>query len=260
MEINGITMNYLSSNIKYLRKKNRENQEDLAGILGVSRTTVGDYERGKTEPSIEALLCMASHYCVDVGRLISQDLSLDELEVGHNDDLRILAISVDSENRENIELVDTKAEAGYLDSFSDPEYIRDLPKISIPSFPEGTFRGFEISGNSMLPIAPGSIIICSYVERLADIKDGQTYIIVSANRGLVYKRVYKSGNKDSLILSSDNPAYPPYEIDFSEVREVWKYYAHISFEDSQSSVESLIRERLDDLYKKLDAISQKLEN
>ena len=48
-------MSYLASNLKYLRKSQKINQDELAQFLGLSRTALGDYERGKTEPSIGTL-------------------------------------------------------------------------------------------------------------------------------------------------------------------------------------------------------------
>ena len=118
-------------------------------------------------------------------------------------------ISVDPWQNSNIELVDTKAEAGYLDSMSDPGYIKDLPKIYFPKLPQGTYRGFEIQGDSMLPVEPGSIIISSYVEKLADIRDGRTYVVVSKSEGVVYKRVKNQPKEKTLLLISDNEGVQP---------------------------------------------------
>jgi len=247
-------MTKLASNLKYLRKKSRISQGELAEEFDIARTTMGDYERGKTEPNLEMLIRMSSKFDVAIDDLITSDLTHRELEIVRQEGLRVLAISVDRDNNENIELVDTKAEAGYLDSFNDPEYIRDLPKISFPNIPNGTFRGFEIRGDSMLPMESGSIVLCSYVENLSQIKDGKTYIVVSEDQGLVYKRVINKVNESKLILSSDNESYVPYEIAYHDVSEIWQYYAHLSFSDTKSTFNYLLEEKLSDIQKKVTEI------
>ena len=233
-------MNRLATNLKFLRKTNNISQGDLAHEFDIARTTLGDYERGKTEPSLDMLIRIAKKFDVNIGDLVTLNLSLDDLEVTRNRDLRILAISYDSNDNSNIELVDTKAEAGYLDAFNDPEYIRELPKIQFPNIPQGTYRGFEIRGDSMLPMEPGSIVISSYIENLKDVKEGKTYIVVSKDSGLVYKRIKKVAGENKFILLSDNEAYLPYEIEFSEIAEMWQHYAHISFSDSKTTFNSLV--------------------
>ena len=141
-----------------------------------------------------------------------------------------------------------------MDSFNDPEYIRDLPKISFPNIPSGTFRGFEIRGDSMLPMESGSIVLCSFVENLNQIKNGKTYVIVSEEQGLVYKRVINKTEESKLILSSDNESYVPYEIAYRDVSEIWHYYAHLSFSDTKSTFNYILEEKLTDIQKKVTEI------
>jgi phage repressor protein C with HTH and peptisase S24 domain len=96
-------------------------------------------------------------------------------------------------------------------------------------FKQGTHRAFEIKGDSMLPLVSGTIIIAEYVENWADVKTGETYIVISKNDGIVYKRI---GNKfkenKKLKLVSDNPVYEPYEINGEDVIEIWKAKGYIS--------------------------------
>ena len=248
----------LAKNIRYLRKKNQLSQQDLGEILDFPRTTLGDDERGKNEPNLSMLTGIADLFGVSIDELVRTDLSHQDYEIIKSKDLRVLAISVDSHNDGNIELVNTKAEAGYLESYSDPEYIRDLPKIAFPNIPTGTFRGFEINGDSMLPIEPGSIIITEYVEDFNAVKDDKTYVIVSKNEGLVYKRVKKLRDQDQLLLFSDNEFYSPYPIELSEIAEIWQYHAHLSFSDSKQLFNSLLEEKLNEIQAQLRVIDEKM--
>jgi len=253
-----MTMSLLSSNIKYLRNNHKLSQAELSTHLSIPRSSLSDYERGHTQPSIDTLIKMCEIFEIQLDEMVKTNLSHGDLEITRNKELRVLAISIDSQNRNNIELVDTKAEAGYLEQFKDPEYIRDLPKIFFPNIPQGTYRGFEISGDSMLPLESGSIVICSYVERLDAIKDGKTYVVISKDNGLVYKRVKKNKESHSVTLISDNEAYLPYAISFDEIAEMWEYYAHLGFSDKKVTFDHFIEEKIKDMHHKISDIHQAL--
>ncbi len=246
----------LGANIKYLRHKFKFSQQDLADKLGVPRSSLSDYERGHTQVSIENLIKLSDIFNVKIDDLLRSNLSHRDLEILRNKDLRVLAISVDAENNSNIELVDTKAEAGYLESYADPEYIKDLPKIAFPNIPQGTYRGFEIHGDSMLPLESGTIVICAYVESLRDIKKDRTYVVISKSEGVVYKRVRPDFITQKLVLVSDNDNYLPYELPFGEIDELWQYYAHLSFSDVKYRFNNMLEDKLQDIQKKLTEVHQ----
>lgn len=243
----------LAQNLKHLRAIANLSQAELAEKLGIPRTTLSAYERDFVEPNIDLLKRLGSFFKVQIDDLVSFNIE-DKLAHANNHALKVLAISVDSENNNNIELVNAKAEAGYLDSFSDPEFIRELPKISFPNIPQGTYRGFEIRGDSMLPLEPGSIVISSYVEKLNDIKDDKTYVVISKSEGVVYKRVKNLIHEKSLLLSSDNENYTPYKLDYAEVAEMWQYYAHLSFSDVKQTFNYMMDERIHDIQRKVGKI------
>ncbi len=90
----------------------------------------------------------------------------------------------------------------------------------------GNYRAFEIVGDSMMPTPSGSIIIGEMTDNLEDVKSNQTYIIISRNEGIVYKRVIKNGkSKGKLTLVSDNTSYQPYTVNASDIlksgRLIW---------------------------------------
>jgi phage repressor protein C with HTH and peptisase S24 domain len=116
-----------------------------------------------------------------------------------------------------------KAAAGYLAGFADPEFIDELNTFTLPMLAPGSYRAFEIVGDSMLPTPSGSVIVGEKVDDFDDVRASNTYIIISRNEGIVYKRVMKSNRtKNKLTLISDNPAYQPYNVDAENILEIWK--------------------------------------
>lgn len=94
----------------------------------------------------------------------------------------------------------------------------------------------------MLPLASGSLIIGQYVDNWSSVKDQQTYVLVTATEGIVYKRIYNNIKKnETLKLVSDNPAYEPYDVHIEDVMEIWESKAYIStdFPKPDMSVEKL---------------------
>lgn len=233
-------MSNISSNIKYLRKKKGLTQQQFADALAIKRASVGAYEESRAEPKYELLRKMADFFDLTMDELVQDviDANWKPTPKSNASNLRILSITVDEDDRENIELVPVKASAGYLNGYGDPEYVRELPRFSLPMFSQGTYRAFEIKGDSMLPLPSGSIIIAEYVENWHDIKQGQTYVIVSNSEGIVYKRVGQRFKEDKgLKLISDNKIYEPYWVDAADVLEVWKAKAFISTELPEPSPE-----------------------
>jgi transcriptional regulator with XRE-family HTH domain len=223
----------LNENIRILRKRLSLTQDQFAQQLGVKRSLVGAYEEGRAEPRLELLQKMAEVFSISVDQLIGKDFSTESPTAPPTIDYargkEVLVVTVDSSQKQNIEFVPHKAAAGYLNGFADTEYVKELPHFSLPNLRQGTYRAFEVSGDSMLPLMPGTIVIGEYVDDLKNIKSGKTYVLVTQREGIVYKRVFnyleENGN---LFLVSDNRHYAPYQLSASDVLEVWAAKAYIS--------------------------------
>jgi len=230
-------LDLINKNFKFLRKKHGSTQQEFADLLQIKRASVGAYEEGRAKPNLDVLKFLASEFTISLDLLINKDLGKmtdSELQQVQQVDatgkqLRVLSITIDENEKENIELVPVKASAGYLNGHSDPGFIAELPRFNLPMLPTGTYRAFEIKGDSMLPLQPGSVVIGEYEENWYDIKNGHTYIVLSKNDGVVYKRLF-NGLKDSgaITCQSDNPSYPPFDIKAEDIMEIWKAKLFIS--------------------------------
>jgi transcriptional regulator with XRE-family HTH domain len=248
-------MNFLAQNIKYLRKKKQWTQQQLADELQIKRALIGSYEEGRATPKIAVLQQLAVLLDAKLDDMLSQPL--EGKQASGSPSTKVLSIVVDQNNEELIPIVPAKASAGYLNGFADPEYVESLPRFYMP-IPElsreRTYRVFQIKGDSMLPVPPESYLFCEYVPDLEDLKDGQTYILITKDEGLVYKRVFFKAEKQ-LLLKSDNPDYDPYLIDFEQVLELWKAKGVLSFELPKpetigaAHISSVLKEMKDEIRK-----------
>lgn len=208
-------------NLKYLRKLRGWTQEEFANKLDIKRSLIGAYEEERADPRIDVLEVVADMFKLSLDELLLKDLS-NSINTGSYLQKRRMQKMV-SADRNIIHFVPVKAAAGYLTSYADSEFIDELNTFTLPMLSGGNYRAFEIIGDSMLPTPSGSIIVGEKVESLDDTKNGQAYIVVSKNEGIVYKRINKSSKaKNKISLESDNPNYQPYQINAEDVVELWQ--------------------------------------
>lgn len=260
-------MHFIAQNLKFLRKQKQWTQEEFARQMGVNRSVIGAYEEGRADPRISFLQQLCDKFQLSIDTLVNAPL--DE-KVGFKpadikgSALRILPISVDlSSGKETASLVPVKAAAGYLNGFGDIEFIEKLPSFQMP-YPElsgeKTYRIFQIKGESMLPVLPNSYIICSYVHDWNSIKNDTRYIVVSKNEGIVFKRVLNSISKGFLTMKSDNAEYKPYDLNVSDILEVWRAegVTQFGFQNETLAMQSMLFKELQDIKSELSDLKNKI--
>jgi transcriptional regulator with XRE-family HTH domain len=211
-------MSLANQNLKYLRKLRGWTQEEFAQKLRIKRSLLGAYEEERAEPRIDVLEVVCDIFKLTLDDLLRKDLT--ENKGNYIAKRRAMKLAG---GRSEIPFVPVKAAAGYLAGYGDPEFIDELNTFTLPMLSGGNYRAFEIVGDSMMPTPSGSVIVCEKVDDVDEVKNNLTYIVVSKNDGIVYKRVLKGNRtKNKLTLVSDNPAYKPYSIAGEDILEVWQ--------------------------------------
>jgi transcriptional regulator with XRE-family HTH domain len=228
-------------NLSWLLQYRGVSNKELADYIDVKPNTISNYTNNVSTPAYKILELIVKKLDVTADEILFSDLPVNGIEKiapivapivapkqdkAHLKNLHQTVVTIDTSNNDVICLVPHKAAAGYLNGFSDPEFIEGLNTLSLPGLTGGTHRAFEIRGQSMLPTHhSGSISIGRYVESLNDIRDRRVYIVVCKNDGIVLKRVLNRIKEDGkLILMSDNDnksEYPNYPVDPEEVLELW---------------------------------------
>ncbi len=251
----------VNENIRFLRKKRGWTQEMFSKKIGIKRSLVGAYEEGRSDPRLNNLLKICDTFNISLDNILKKDVSIlseKNYKSNENQKVKVLSITVDNSGDENIELINQKASAGYLNSYSDFEFIEQLPKFQLPFLNfSGTHRAFEIKGDSMLPLTSGTIVIGKYIENLDYIKDGKNYILLTKNDGIVYKRVEVLENELKLI--SDNKSYEVYNISINDIIEIWEGIAFFSldFPNPNNDLNTL-KSHINALYSDINDIKNKI--
>jgi transcriptional regulator with XRE-family HTH domain len=227
---------YFSQNLRFLRKNQLEktSQEKFAEEMEIKKPTLGSYESGRAEPKYADLIKLAAYYNVNIGDLLTKDLSKQPIEQKAKTaiNLRVLASTVNSDNEDNIEFVPIKAVAGYVEGYGDLEFIETLPVFQVPFLQKDKkYRVFPIQGESMLPLKEGSYVFAEYIEDWKNVKNGTVCIIVTKDEGIVLKKVFNYLNeKNLLVLKSTNERFAPYAVMGEDINELWKFAGYFQGE------------------------------
>ena len=69
-------------------------------------------------------------------------------------------------------------------------------------------------------------------QDVRNIKNGSTYIVLTLNDGIVYKRVFDQLEENkALLMVSDNKRYDAYHVPIDEVLELWEFTCNINTQE-----------------------------
>jgi hypothetical protein len=247
------------------------NNYSFSKRIGVTSTTVDsiingrpqpDGSRKRTKPGYDVLMSIINEFDINPDYLFGKDDQMIRSDVKKSATYSGMpqVIAVNPTGNENVVYVPIKARAGYLNGYGDTDYIESLPTFNMPHLTNGTYRCFEVYGNSMVrTFFDGDLVFGKYVESLSDIKDGRIYVIVSKDDGIVLKRVInRIEERGKLILKSDNKNgnYPTYTIDADDIMEVW-YVTMFASKQMPEPVD--VYDRLHELESQVVALKESLK-
>ena len=143
---------------------------------------------------------------------------------------KVLAITVDKDGNDNLELVPIHAQAGYAVQHNEAVFVQDLPRYRVPGFEHGKFRAFEVAGDSMEPtLNHRDIVVCSYVDNWRLLVPGDIYVVVTLE-SVMLKRIRRriTDLNGEVMLYSDNHHREPYPMDVPDITELWRVRGYIS--------------------------------
>jgi phage repressor protein C with HTH and peptisase S24 domain len=218
---------------------------------------LSEMANGRRDVTIELLRKAIEKYGVN-SEFIFTGLG-PQLRDGKQNDLKVLTIVTDAENKEYIVHVPIAAQAGYIDQFTDPQFVKELPSYNLPydNIRGGSYRSFDIEGTSMEPTLQHSEkVVCSFIEPQywePAIKNGQVYVVLTKD-GIVIKRLINHIRSNrTLDLVSDNRSYEIIKLPVEQVREVWWVRLKISPYLDKTSIQDV------DLYNQLEHQNRMIE-
>lgn len=209
-----VTKRFIKCHNALIEKQIVKSSSMFAKAIGVHRQSVNRILQGDGEATISMLESVIEIFNVSPAYLMTGDGEMFE--------------SLGNDFEPTIAYVPYKAFAGYSHQFQEDTFLEKLQYFSLPDsrFKDGTFRCFEINGDSMLPtFLSGDKVVCSlvfnvYYEQL--IKSNNHYVVVTKEDVLLKRVVNEIRDKKAIQLISDNNTYPPVNCSIDQVKEIWK--------------------------------------
>jgi phage repressor protein C with HTH and peptisase S24 domain len=226
-------------NLLEIRELYGFNQADFAQKLGITREVVNKMEKGRMKVSKRTAVRLQKFL---------QDYPLGDF----SGDVNILGKSsqttekkrnflsfrqqlLQDKNEETpflVPLVGIKAQAGYVKSFEQVDYMETLEQYSLPPGvnPIGAvWRYFEVDGDSMEPtFSSGDVVLATMVphEDWNDIKNFCVYVILTSDQ-LLIKRLYKKSALEWVLISDNEDVAPQVLLKTEDIRQLWQLRRHI---------------------------------
>lgn len=204
--------------------------KDLADRLGVSRQNIYNTINTKTIGEVR-LQKICKVLGVDVNEFYLQPKSYLKAEETTPLPLQESAVPYEASNIIMVPFVSQYAYGSYLQGFSDPEYVDDLPKIAWPVThdPKGVYKAIEVRGDSMddgtaESFQPGDIVLGRLIQRhlWRDRLRLKRIFVINHMDGMVIKQVVAHNTeKAEITLHSLNEQYEDYTISLNDVREIY---------------------------------------
>lgn len=190
--------------------------------------------------------------------------------------IRPVTVIVDNKDKELISYVPVKARAGYMRGYADAHFMEKLPSFSLPMLKHGSYRAFEVDGDSMQQLGggglhSGDVVIAKYVEDIFSIRDNRVYVVIGTE-GVFVKRCLNKLRDEiepSLVCNSDNKsgAHPRILLRPNDILEVWELVIYFSRQITFSTdlwqmlkdfqvEQALQAERIGDLERKTAALPE----
>ena len=239
MGINDITSDV--RRFKLIREEQNLTQTEFAQALGIKNSTA-DIERGRTKLSGQIVTELLRLY--NVNPLWLYGFSNQKYLNAGKGDVSPKVVTVDPSDNENLVLVNQKAAAGYPHNIQDIDWYQQLPAfdLPLPQYRNATYRGFQIEGDSMLPnFQPEDWVLGKAITSMDEASNNKVYVVVMPD-SVVVKKLQKLPDPSKVLLISLNQEYIPFEINVSDIQEIWQVNSKLTFHLDAPSESSLLRE------------------
>ena len=117
----------------------------------------------------------------------------------------------------SIALVTRVAQPAYCQHGGEAAFVRSLPQFTLPHFPTGAWRAFEVEGDAMQPtLRHADTVVATRADALLP-----RAVYVAVLPGDVWVKRLVSADKDWLEWSHDNGFYPPTRLARGVPAELW---------------------------------------
>lgn len=234
--------------LKIFRKSLNKTQSEFGAVVGLQQGSYADVERGKVKVSGDIKTALNKEFSLNVDWLESEKGEMTLKKNGNTKSLGEINYPFEAGDTPFIDLGEGKlimivplvneyAYGGYLAGYKDPEFLDELPKhtIIVDKYHKGTYRAFEVVGDSMddntkESIPDGCIVTAREIQHHLWSSKFHThrfkdYVIVHKKYGIITKRITNHDTNTGIItchsLNPDKVNYADFEIHLDDVKQMF---------------------------------------
>ncbi len=212
-------------NIKKIRSVKGLSQQAFADLFGLKRGTLAAYEEGRSNPRLETVIKIASHFSIEMDELLKTELTVNRL-LQFND-----SITIDSEHLPiqafvNIPCVIEQLESDFVHQAAGPAICQRLPKLQLPLPESKGYLGYTVHSVEMMlsgggGFLPKDVVIAKKVEplRWQNIPAGSPVLVLTSQQLIFRKFLF---TQDTLQLDGATEGLEPIMVYFSDIVHLWE--------------------------------------
>ena len=225
--------------IHILKKSNKVHSDrEFAKSIDISPSNLGDIKANRRSVTLEILNRAYQRFGINSSYVIT-----GKGDAFHRKGLKgkeekdptevVVVATQDAEGNVTVPLINHKAAANYLSGYDSQEWFEARESLQLPSYmlKDGLCYAVQVSGESMEPtLYEDDWVICRLLDKsdYRYINDGAVYLVVSQELGIQVKRVKnRLQTQGTIRCISDNPKHSPYELQESEILQLWKVEWHL---------------------------------
>ncbi len=191
--------------LKKLRKTRGLNQEELAAVLGVRKTTISNYETGYSTPTGATMRQIADYFGVSLDIILPPKPTFEDDLVGRKTASSPLLQEEGPLEASNEKIIPVFEKIYQNDKEIVPIFTLKLPQGFIGG---GSFRGLIVADDRMDRAGlPASGIAILKEQPFAD--DGDLVAVAIGDAPALLGRLFVNGNMATVVAESSNSAHRP---------------------------------------------------
>lgn len=213
----------IGKNIKKIRGVKGLSQQSFADLFGLKRGTLAAYEEGRSNPRLETVIKIASHFNIEMDELLKTELTVNRL-LQFNDRITTESQNLPVQQFTIIPCIVELMEIDFIQQAGGPGICQKLPKLQLPLAESKGYIGYTIHSAEMMRLGgggflPKDVVIGKKIETLFNIKAG-TPVLILTGRQLIFRLA--NPFSEGLQLDTAAEGLDPILVAFNEIISAWE--------------------------------------
>lgn len=147
----------IGKNIKKIRGVKGLSQQSFADLFGLKRGTLAAYEEGRSNPRLETVIKIASHFNIEMDELLKTELTVNRL-LQFNDRITIETQNLPVQQFSIIPCIVELLETDFIHQAGGAAICQKLPKLQLPLQESRGYIGYTIHSAEMMRVGGGGFL------------------------------------------------------------------------------------------------------